>query len=101
MDNTIIDQAIKEAEKPIDYISLETIVREVPLLTYETPLTYHLYINYNKHILTDEEIKKCMTAIKTLQERRTAINKKQMDYMDKNGSEPKIIDLANVIETEY
>ena len=37
MDNTIIDQTIKEAEKPIDYISLETIVREVPLLTYESP----------------------------------------------------------------
>lgn len=100
MDNKIIEDVTKEAQKPADYISLETITREVPLLTYETPLTYHLYINYNKHILTDEEIKKCMLAIKTLQERKTAINNKHIEYMNKNGSEPKIIDLANVIETE-
>tara|TARA_R110002020_G_scaffold100898_2_gene238227 strand:+ start:5227 stop:5532 length:306 start_codon:yes stop_codon:yes gene_type:complete len=100
MDNTIIDQITKEASKPLEYISLETIVREVPLLTYETPLTYHLYINYNKNILTDEEIRKCMTTIKTLQERKTKINNKQAEYMDKNGCEPKVIDLAKVIETE-
>ena len=42
-------------ERPDDYISLERIVSEIPMLDYENPITYHLYATYNKNIPLNKE----------------------------------------------
>ena len=75
-------------ERPDDYISLERIVSEIPMLDYENPITYHLYATYNKNILSEEEKRDVLKSIENLKKKRDRVNERCAEYLEQNGSKP-------------
>ena len=75
-------------ERPDDYISLERIVSEIPMLDYENPITYHLYATYNKNILSEEEKPNVLKSIENLKKKRDRVNERCAEYLEQNGSKP-------------
>jgi DNA-binding Lrp family transcriptional regulator len=75
-------------ERPDDYISLERIVSEIPMLDYENPITYHLYATYNKNILSEEEKANVLKSIENLKKKRDRVNERCAEYLEQNGSTP-------------
>jgi|TARA_R110000796_G_scaffold188226_1_gene305115 hypothetical protein len=75
-------------ERPDDYISLERIVSEIPMLDYENPITYHLYATYNKNILSEEEKANVLKSIENLKKKRDRVNERCAEYLEQNGSKP-------------
>ena len=78
----------EEIERPANYISLERIVDEIPMLDYENPITYHLYSTYNKHILSDEEKQDVWKTIEVLKRKKNGGLQACVDYLEENGSTP-------------
>ena len=72
-------------ERPDDYISLERIVSEIPMLDYENPITYHLYATYNKNILSEEEKANVLKSIENLKKKRDRVNERCAEYLEQNG----------------
>ena len=72
-------------ERPDDYISLESIVSEIPMLDYENPITYHLYATYNKNILSEEEKANVLKSIENLKKKRDRVNERCAEYLEQNG----------------
>ena len=87
-DNDIIKQLAEQPERPANYISLERIVSEIPLLDYKNPITYHLYATYNKNILSDEEKQNVLKTIDNLENKRDRVNERCAEYLEQNGSKP-------------
>jgi hypothetical protein len=75
----------EEIERPDDYVSLERIVNEIPMLDYENPITYHLYATYNKNILSDEEKRDVLKSIENLKKKRDRVNERCAEYLEQNG----------------
>ena len=78
----------EEIERPDDYVSLERIVSEIPMLDYENPITYHLYATYNKNILSEEEKRDVLKSIENLKKKRDRVNERCAEYLEQNGSKP-------------
>ena len=78
----------EEVERPDDYVSLERIVSEIPMLDYENPITYHLYATYNKNILSEEEKRDVLKSIENLKKKRDRVNERGAEYLEQNGSKP-------------
>tara|TARA_R100001198_G_scaffold55115_1_gene31248 strand:+ start:5657 stop:5974 length:318 start_codon:yes stop_codon:yes gene_type:complete len=87
-DSDIIKQLADEPERPDNYIPLERIVNEIPLLDYNNPITYHLYATYNKNILSDEEKQNVLKTIDKLKNKRDRVNERCAEYLEQNGSKP-------------
>ena len=104
MDDTdIIKQTLQNAERPNDYISLKTIVDTIPNMDFENPTTYFLYKFYNQKLLTDEEMRNVELTIEKLKHKKCKENNKNIEYMEKNGSNPlefkaQPTDFADLIE---
>jgi hypothetical protein len=78
----------EEIERPANYISLERIVDEIPMLDFKNPITYHLYATYNKHILSDEEKQDVWKTIEVLKRKKNEGLQDCVDYLEGNGSTP-------------
>ena len=87
----------EEVERPDDYVSLERIVSEIPMLDYENPITYHLYATYNKNILSEEEKRDVLKSIENLKKKRDRVNERCAEYLEQNGSKP-TEDISGVIQ---
>ena len=75
----------EEVERPDNYVSLERIVSEIPMLDYENPITYHLYATYNKNILSEEEKANVLKSIENLKKKRDRVNERCAEYLEQNG----------------
>ena len=82
-DMDIIDAMRTRKMNPKLY-SLEQIMCDVPMLSYENPLLYSLYLHHNKDALSDEDRAKVSETIETLKYNRDLINKINMDYMTRD-----------------
>lgn len=87
----------EEVERPDDYVSLERIVSEIPMLDYENPITYHLYATYNKNILSEEEKRDVLKSIENLKKKRDRVNERCAEYLEQNGSKP-VENIEDVIQ---
>lgn len=97
-----IKQIAEEVERPDDYVPLERIVAEIPMLDYDNPITYHLYATYNKNILTEEEKENVMKSIENLKKKRDRVNERCVEYLEKNGAVPrKVLDTADIQNSLY
>lgn len=67
-----------------DIISLDQIIGQIPFLTYEMPMTFILYKEYNKKLLTPEQKEIIDETIDKLKTKQQGINKKNLKYMDKH-----------------
>tara|TARA_R100001163_G_scaffold38579_1_gene29416 strand:- start:2047 stop:2355 length:309 start_codon:yes stop_codon:yes gene_type:complete len=102
MDKDIIKQLAEEVERPDNYVSLEQIVNEIPLLDYDNPITYHLYATYNKNILTEEEKQNVLKSIENLKKKRDRVNERCVEYLEKNGAVPrKVLDDSDLQNSSY
>tara|TARA_R110000765_G_scaffold62017_2_gene120329 strand:- start:17 stop:334 length:318 start_codon:yes stop_codon:yes gene_type:complete len=89
--------AEEEIERPDNYVSLERIVSEIPMLDYENPITYHLYATYNKNILSEEEKANVLKSIENLKKKRDRVNERCAEYLEQNGSKP-VENIEDVIQ---
>tara|TARA_R110001606_G_scaffold158867_1_gene302741 strand:+ start:31 stop:351 length:321 start_codon:yes stop_codon:yes gene_type:complete len=89
--------AEEEVERPDNYVSLERIVSEIPMLDYENPITYHLYATYNKNILSEEEKANVLKSIENLKKKRDRVNERCAEYLEQNGSKP-VENIEDVIQ---
>ncbi len=97
-----IKQLAEEVERPDDYVPLERIVAEIPMLDYDNPITYHLYATYNKNILTEEEKENVMKSIENLKKKRDRVNERCVEYLEKNGAVPReVLDPADIQNSLY
>tara|TARA_R110000772_G_scaffold101981_1_gene202549 strand:- start:208 stop:528 length:321 start_codon:yes stop_codon:yes gene_type:complete len=87
----------EEVERPDNYVSLERIVSEIPMLDYENPITYHLYATYNKNILSEEEKANVLKSIENLKKKRDRVNESCAEYLEQNGSKP-VENIEDVIQ---
>ena len=87
----------EEVERPDNYVSLERIVSEIPMLDYENPITYHLYATYNKNILSEEEKANVLKSIENLKKKRDRVNERCAEYLEQNGSKP-VENIEDVIQ---
>jgi len=101
-DSDLIKQIAEEEERPDGYISLEQIVNEIPQLDYNNPVTYHLYATYNKNILNEEEHRNVMITIDNLKKKRDKSNDKCLDYLEKNGTTPRLsVEAEDIQNSSY
>ena len=64
--------------------SLQQILADVPMLDYENPMLYALYLHHNKDKLTDQEKVKVRETIDTLKHNRDVINQANINYMTRH-----------------
>jgi len=86
-DLELINSLSSEPVRPVDHVSIETIIQSVPCMAINTPATYALYLHYNKKHLADDEKVKVELIIERLQKERSRVNKYNMDYMDRDLDE--------------
>ena len=90
-DLDIINSIASEPERPVEHVSLESIIKEVPCMDERCPAAYALYIFYNQKHLSTAEIKKVESVIEKLKTQRSIVNAKNIKYMERD-------DVAKVIE---
>lgn len=90
----MIKNALNEPERPLEHVTLEQIIGEVPMMTMDCPATYALYLHYNPHLEADE-IADVEKMIERLRRQRTRVNDKNMEYLMRDDDKVK-----DVIERE-
>ncbi len=83
-DLDIINNITAEPERPTDHVSLEEIINSVPCMALNNPATFALYLHYNDKHLDDGEKVKVSNIIEKLKRERSAINKKNIEYMERD-----------------
>lgn len=91
-DLDIINGITAEPERPTDHVSLEEIINSVPCMELNNPATYALYLHYNDKHLSNEEKDKVNNIIEKYKLERSAINKKNIEYMEKDKKIEKLIE---------
>jgi hypothetical protein len=86
-DLDIINSITAEPERPPEHVSLEEIINGVPCMALNNPATYALYLHYNDKHLDDGEKVKVNNIIEKMRRERSAINKKNIQYMEKHLKE--------------
>ena len=82
-DMDIIEQMGLRKLNP-DLYSLQQILADVPMLDYENPMLYALYLHHNRDRLTEQEKAKVRITIDTLKHNRDVINSTNMGYMTRH-----------------
>lgn len=67
-----------------DKVSFETILAEVPTLTYQDAMLYELYIFYNNSVISNEEREKLNNIITTLRHNYNVEMLKNLNYLDRD-----------------
>lgn len=67
-----------------EMITLDDIMKIHPSLDLQNPLLYHLYLTYNNNKIKDIEREKIRTIIERLKYNQQAINKYNMEYMNRH-----------------
>jgi len=83
-DLDIINSITAEPERPPNHVSLEEIINSVPCMELNNPATFALYLHYNDKHLEDEEKVKVNNIIEKLRRERSAINRKNIEYMERD-----------------
>jgi len=83
-DLDIINSITAEPERPPNHVSLEEIINSVPCMELNNPATFALYLHYNDKHLEDEEKVKVNNIIEKLKRERSAINRKNIEYMERD-----------------
>ena len=92
-DLDIINNITTEPERPPNHVSLEEIINGIPYMALNNPATFALYLHYNDKHLEDDEKKKVNNIIEKLKRERSAANKKNIEYMERDKDKnPKLID---------
>tara|TARA_R110000796_G_scaffold26949_9_gene74428 strand:+ start:112 stop:408 length:297 start_codon:yes stop_codon:yes gene_type:complete len=86
-DMDIINSLADEPVRPPEFVSIETIINEIPNMGVKNPTTFCLYLYYNKEFLTDDEKEKVEMVINKLKTERDAITDKNINYLDRWKSE--------------
>ena len=97
-DLEIINSLTNEPVRPIEHVSLESIINTIPYMTLNNPATYALYLHYNKDHLEQDEVNKINMVIEKFRVERTNINKRNLEFMEKHKNEDTIKKLIE--ETE-
>ena len=91
-DIDIINSLACEPVRPPNHVSLDEIVNEVPYMDKNNPATYALYLHYNEGHLEEDEKLKVSLVIEKLKKERSAINKKNKEYMEREDNLAKVIE---------
>ena len=93
-DLDIINNITSEPDRPPDHVTLEEIINSIPCMALNNPATFALYLHYNKHLEEDEKTK-VNNIIEKLKRERSAANKKNIRYMDRDkGDMEKLMDVT-------
>lgn len=84
----IINSLADEPIRPPEFVSLETIINEVPCMSVSNPTAFYLYLYYNDKFLTDEEKNQVNKVINKLKTERDAATKKNIEYLDRWKTHP-------------
>tara|TARA_R110000824_G_scaffold334647_2_gene521225 strand:+ start:696 stop:989 length:294 start_codon:yes stop_codon:yes gene_type:complete len=84
----IINSLADEPIRPPEFVSLETIITEIPNMSVSNPTTFYLYLYYNDKYLTDEEKSQLEKVIYKLKVERDAVAIKNIDYLDRWKTQP-------------
>lgn len=84
----IINSLADEPIRPPEFVSLETIINEVPCMSVSNPTAFYLYLYYNDKFLTDEEKNQVNKVIHKLKTERDAATKKNIEYLDRWKTHP-------------
>ncbi len=79
----IINSLADEPTRPPEFVSLETIISEIPNMSVSNPTTFYLYLYYNDKFLTEEEKSQTNKVINKLKVERDAITTKNINYLDR------------------
>ena len=79
----IINSLADEPIRPPEFVTLETIITEIPNMSVSNPTAFYLYLYYNDKFLSDEEKSQVEKVIHKLKTERDAITKKNIDYLER------------------
>lgn len=83
-DTDIINRMSNVEKKQDNIISLEQIASEIPMLDFESPMLYELYLHYNNESLSGAEKQKLQKIVETLKYNLSIDMKKNLDYLTKD-----------------
>jgi|TARA_R100000081_G_C4813619_1_gene173060 hypothetical protein len=83
-DLDIINSITASPVRPPEHVSLEEIINSVPCMELNNPATFALYLHYNEKHLEADEKKKVNGIIEKLKIERSAINRKNIQYMERH-----------------
>ena len=83
-DSEILKRVEQNIDKPIEAKSLEMLIAEYPLLTYETPALYQIYKNHNEAFLSAEEKTQLDGIILKLRMKQAEIDKRNIAYLERH-----------------
>jgi|TARA_R110000803_G_C11805657_1_gene299981 hypothetical protein len=83
-DTDIINSLADEPIRSPEFVSLATIMEEIPNMGVKTPATYVLYLYYNEGQLSDEEVEQVNKVIVKLKTERDAVTDKNIQYMERD-----------------
>jgi hypothetical protein len=91
-DLEIINSITAEPDRPPEHVTLEEIINMVPCQALNNPATFALYLYYNeKHLAEDEKIK-VKGIIEKLKRERAHINRKNIEYMERDKNLKEVIE---------
>ncbi len=82
-DMDIINSLADEPIRPPEFVSLETIITEIPNMSVSNPTAFYLYLYYNDKFLSDEEKSQIEKVINKLKVQRDAATQKNIEYLER------------------
>lgn len=82
-DMDIINSLADEPIRPPEFVSLETIITEIPNMSVSNPTAFYLYLYYNDKFLSDEEKSQIEKVIHKLKVQRDAVTQKNIEYLER------------------
>ena len=79
----IINSLADEPIRPPEFVSLETIITEIPNMSVSNPTAFYLYLYYNDKFLSDEEKSQIEKVINKLKVQRDAATQKNIEYLER------------------
>ena len=80
----IINSLADEPIRPPEFVSLESIINEIPNMSVTSPAAFALYLFYNDKWLSDDEKSQVEKVINKLKAERDAVTDKNIQYMERH-----------------
>ena len=84
----IINSLADEPIRPPEFVSLESIISEVPHMSVSNPSAFALYLYYNSKWLSSQEKSQVERVIEKLRAERDAVTNKNIQYMERHKDCP-------------